>query len=71
MVVRYEDLCDRPRETLALVLAHARLPVTEPELEGLAARLSPPGYYAPGFSEAEEAIIAEETAEARGRLGYA
>jgi hypothetical protein len=71
MVVRYEDLCDRPRETLALVLTHARLPVTEPELESLAARLSPPGYYAPGFSEAEEAIIAEETAEARGRLGYA
>lgn len=70
MIVRYEDLCDRPRETLAQVLAHARLPATEPEIEGLAARLSPPAYYAPGFSDGERAVIAEETAEARELLGY-
>jgi hypothetical protein len=72
LVVRYEDLCDRPRETLRSVLAHARLDagLGEAELDGLAARLSPPAYYAPRFSDAERAAIAEETAEARGLLGY-
>jgi hypothetical protein len=40
------------------------------ELDTLAARLSAPSYYAPGFTAEERAVIAEETAEARGLLGY-
>lgn len=70
MVVRYEDLCDRPRDTLAAVLAHARLDATDAELGTLAARLSAPAYYEPGFTAKDKAAIAEETAEARGLLGY-
>jgi hypothetical protein len=70
LVVRYEDLCDRPRETLLSVLAHAGLDAAEAELDTLAGRLSAPGYYAPGFTDEERAVIAEETAEARGLLGY-
>lgn len=71
MVVRYEDLCSRPREVLAAVLAHAGLPPASPaELDALTARISAPAYYAPRFTDAERAIIAEETAEARGLLGY-
>lgn len=70
MVVRYEDLCARPRETLAAVLAHAGLPATPAELDAMAARISAPAYYAPRFTDAERAAIAEETAEARGLLGY-
>jgi hypothetical protein len=71
MVVRYEELCARPRETLEAVLAHAGLPAAPAaELDAQAARLSPPAYYAPRFTAEERAIVHEETAEARGLLGY-
>ncbi len=70
LVVRYEELCERPRETLRAVLAHAGMEADEAELDTLAGRLSAPGYYAPGFTDEERGVIAEETAEARGLLGY-
>lgn len=69
-LVRYEDLCDRPEETLAAVFAHAELPLEPGELAPMAARLSQPTYYDPGFTPEEEAVIAEETAAVRARLGY-
>jgi hypothetical protein len=48
MVVRYEDLCARPRATLEAALAHARLDPPPPaELDAMAARLAAPAYYAP------------------------
>lgn len=71
MLVRYEDLCSQPEAALGAVFAHAGLPLAPAELSALAGRLSPPGYYEPGFSAAEEAAILEETAEARALLGYA
>jgi hypothetical protein len=50
--------------------AGARRPAASPaELDALASRLSAPGYYAPRFTDAERAVIAEETAEARGCSG--
>ena len=71
MVVRYEDLCARPRETLEAVLAHARLDPPPPAaLDAMAARLSAPAYYAPGFADAERRAIDEETREARRLVGY-
>lgn len=71
MVVRYEDLCARPRETLEAVLAHAALPEMDAAgLDAQAARLSPPAYYTPRFTDAERAVVAAETAEARALLGY-
>jgi hypothetical protein len=70
-LVRYEDLCDRPEAALAEAFAHAGLPLDPAELAPMAARLSQPTYYDPGFAPAEEAAIAEETAAVRARLGYA
>jgi Sulfotransferase family len=69
-LVRYEDLCDRPEATLTQAFAHAELPLEPGELAPLAARLSQPTYYDPGFTPAEEAVIAEETRAVRARLGY-
>jgi hypothetical protein len=69
-LVRYEDLCDRPEATLGTVFAHAELPLAPDELAPMAARLSQPTYYDPGFTPAEEAVIAEETRAVRTRLGY-
>ena len=71
MVVRYEDLCARPRETLEAALAHARLDPPPPAaLDAMAARLAAPAYYAPRFTDAERDAIARETREAGGMLGY-
>ena len=69
-LVRYEDLCDRPEETLIGAFAHAELPLKPGELAPMAARLSQPTYYDPGFTPEEEAVIAEETAAVQARLGY-
>lgn len=69
-LVRYEDLCDRPEETLTRAFVHAELPLEPDELTPMAARLSQPTYYDPGFTPEEEAVIAEETAAVQARLGY-
>jgi hypothetical protein len=69
-MVRYEDLCASPHATLRAVLDHCALPATEPFLSDAAGGLHQPTYYRPRFSAEDLAIIAEETAEAAGRLGY-
>lgn len=70
LLVRYEDLCDRPQETLTAAFAHAELPLTPEAAATMSSRLSKPTYYDPGFSAEDEAVIAEETAAVRARLGY-
>jgi hypothetical protein len=70
LLVRYEDLCDRAEATLEAVFAHAEMPVSRTERRAMAARLSRPTYYDPGFSAADEDVIAGETERVRDRLGY-
>jgi hypothetical protein len=70
MLVRYEDLCERPQATLESVFAHAGLPLDPAVLGRIARGLSRPTYYEPGFTLDEEAVIADETAATRARLGY-
>jgi hypothetical protein len=71
LLVRYEDLCDRPAATLEAAFAHAGLPADRTQIAAMAARLSQPTYYRPSFTPEEAAAIAEETARTRARLGYA
>lgn len=70
LLIRYEELCARPRERLEEVAAHAGLTFKDADLDRMAGRLSLPGYYDPGFSAADEAVIAEETASVAASLGY-
>ena len=70
MLVRYEDLCDHAEATLETVFAHVALPLDPDQRAAMAKRLSQPTYYDPGFSAAEEAVIASETQAVRQRLGY-
>jgi hypothetical protein len=70
-IVRYEDLCAAPRAALEGVLAHCGLAGDGNLLSWAAERFHPPGYYRPGFTAAELATIAEETAEVALRFGYA
>ncbi len=71
MMVRYEDLCDRAEATLEAAFAHVELAIDPVSRARMAARLSQPTYYDPGFTAADEAVIAAETADTRARLGYA
>ena len=72
MMVRYEDLCDRAEATLEAAFAHVGLAARSRQpRDAMAARLSQPTYYDPGFTAADEAVIAAETAGTRARLGYA
>lgn len=68
-IVRYEDLCAGPTETVGTLLSHCELGSTE-EIESFAQGISAPQYYAPDFTAEEEAIIAEETEEVARRFGF-
>lgn len=70
MLVRYEDLCDRAEATLDAIFSHADLPLDAAQRSAMAARLSQPTYYDPGFTAEDEAVIARETEAVRRRLGY-
>ncbi len=69
-VVRYEDLCRTPRETLSAVLSHCGLVADDSFLAQAAERIHFPGYYKPKFSDAELAVIERETAAAAHKFGY-
>ena len=69
-VVRFEDLCTRPRETLSALFEHCDLPNSGVLISEAAARMRMPTYYRPDFTEAERATIAEITGPAARRFGY-
>jgi hypothetical protein len=72
MVVRFEDLCAAPTETIRAVLDHCALP----DGERVAARFAPsirsPDYYQIPFSPEEVALIREQTASTANAMqgGY-
>ena len=71
LIVRYEELCDRPAESLAQVFKHCDLPDPSGEIiPQWSPRLSRPTYYAPKFTAPEEQAIAEETDGVAAELGY-
>jgi hypothetical protein len=69
-VVRFEDLCAAPAETLRAVLDHCGLP----DAEGLVASYAPgirvPAYYQSNFSPEERAVLRAETEKTAGQWGY-
>jgi hypothetical protein len=69
MILRYEDLCDRPEETMRRLMTHCRLPAGDDILAKFAGRVRPPDYYRPNFSQGELATIEEETAAAAVHFG--
>lgn len=71
MILRYEDLCANPQETMQGMMDHCGLESSEPVITEYAARLKPPGYYRPDFSTHELDAIDAETADVRNRYGYA
>lgn len=70
LLIRYEDFCEDPETVLAQVLDHADLAATPTFIKSFATRISAPRYYQSNFTDDERKIIAEETAEAAGLMGY-
>lgn len=70
MTVRFEDLCQAPKETLKTVLDHCRLPASDDLVDRLAERIRFPSYYQPQFSEKELDLIGRITRTTAERFGY-
>lgn len=69
MVVRYEDLCARPRRTVADIIEHCG--ITDETLPALAEkRLSAPTYYQPDFGDDQRREILRRTAGTARAFGY-
>lgn len=61
LVVRYEDLCATPAETIRRLFDHCRLDIADEALARQAAKVTFPSYYQPKFSTAERRLIDEIT----------
>jgi hypothetical protein len=70
LVVRYEELCAAPGETLQAVFAHCALSDADRIIDRHAADIQAPTYYQSNFSAQEQAIIREETVEAARLWNY-
>lgn len=68
LVVRFEELCRAPRETLSRLLEHCRLPLSAELLEHAEQRIRFPTYYAPQFNDKERALIQRCTAATAARF---
>jgi hypothetical protein len=70
LVVRFEDLCAAPVETLRAVLGHCGLPDAEGLVQKYAPGIRAPTYYESNFSAADLAVIRAETAGTAALWGY-
>ncbi len=70
IVVRYEDLCHSAEVVVRKVLTHCRLTAAEPVIQAFSSRLSTPDYYTWQFSDADLAVIRQETAATAAHFGY-
>jgi hypothetical protein len=69
-IIRFEDLCAEPDKVIGHMLEHCRYEAPAGFVADVAAGIHAPTYYSSKFTADEEAIILEETAEARTQLGY-
>jgi hypothetical protein len=70
LIVRYEDLCDRPAEELQQIIEHCRVPVDPRMLDNAASRLQNPDYYRSGLGQAETERLIDAAAPTMARYGY-
>jgi len=72
LIVRYEDLCENPAETIDKMFEHSELPLNNYEKikRYYIRNLHPPTYYTPNFSNQELLDISEITNATASRFGY-
>ncbi|MCI0682629.1 MAG: sulfotransferase [Gemmataceae bacterium] len=70
LVVRFEDLCAAPADTLRAALGFCMLPDAESVVQQFAPRISFPDYYKSGLSDGDRDVIRAATDDAARRWGY-
>ena len=72
LIIRYEDLCENPAETIDKILEHSELPLNNFEKikRYYIRNLHKPTYYTPNFSNQELMDISEVTNATASRFGY-
>ncbi len=72
LIIRYEDLCETPSETIDKILEHSELPLHNFEKikKYYIRHLHKPTYYTPNFSSQELLHISEITNATASRFGY-
>jgi hypothetical protein len=69
-IVRFEDMCTSPAETIRAILDHCKLPEADPILARFAGKIRTPDYYESPLTPAELALILEETLQTASQWGY-
>ncbi|TFG30109.1 sulfotransferase [Candidatus Thorarchaeota archaeon] len=72
LVIRYEDLCDRPSDVIDSILNHIRADESSFQVvkEHYCGTLKRPSYYRASYSEREQQQILDATKETAGKFGY-
>ena len=70
LVVRFEDMCRAPRETMRRLVDHCRLQAADAWIDERAAAIRFPSYYQARFGPDELETIARHTAATAARFGY-
>lgn len=70
LVIRYEDLCERPTEELQRILAHCRLEADPQKVAASASRLRRRDYYRSGLTAAERQEVIVTAGPTMVRYGY-
>jgi hypothetical protein len=69
-IVRFEDLCQKPAETIGALMEHCELSDFGAVVEHFAGKINYPSYYRASFSSDELKIIDQETGKTASRFGY-
>lgn len=70
LIVRFEDLCDKPDEIINKTVKHCHLDGAEKIVSQFSGKIKAPTYYNPGFTEEEIGVILYETETVRKVFGY-
>jgi hypothetical protein len=70
MVVRFEELCESPEETIKALMDHCGLREGQDVVREFSGKIKFPSYYKPDFSEEEINTINRETSQTARRFGY-
>jgi hypothetical protein len=71
LVIRYEDLCERPARELQRIFGHCGLSIDSQKLAESTSQFRAPDYYRDGFAPAERDRILDATRPTMLRYGYA
>jgi Sulfotransferase family len=70
LVIRYEDLCERPAQELQKIFDHCGVTIDPDQLAAWTSQFQPPAYYEDGFSAADLERIIDMTAPTMQKYGY-